>query len=242
MKTSTVKSKWLAPLALVIAVLGASQMFIACGSKGDAGSGGTVAVPPGVNVGCTNPAVPCVGGVQALNSANLLASAIGRMIAFTGTPGYEIQIQIAASNGLPVNPVGVPGAAPIFNGGLGSQYSGPVQIAGLINVFPVQGSALCMPVPGTYTFNQGFGNFDSSSNGIQGQIQATGPGGVITVNLYNTFLRSVIPASVSLVNGQNFPYQLLNQVQLSGVGVQTGFQGQQIQCGLGGSPDFLGAF
>jgi hypothetical protein len=109
-------------------------------------------------------------------------------------------------------------------------------------VFPVQGSALCMPVPGTYTFAQGFGNFDSSSYGIQGQVQASGPGGVIMVNLYNTFLRPVIPAAVSLVNGQNFPYQLLNQVQLSGVGVQTGFQGQQIQCGLGGSPDFLGAF
>ncbi len=233
MKTSIVKRKaWLAPLALAISLVAFSQIFVACGSKG---SDATVAVPPpgvGVNPNCV---APCVGGI---NQANLLASAIGRMISFTGTPGYEIQVQLAAV-GATTSPI--PGASPILNGGLGSQYYGPIQIAGLMNVFPISGSALCMPAPGTYTFTTGTGTFDSSSNGFQGQVQASGPSGVIMINFANTFLRSVIPASVSLVNGQSFPYQILNQVVLSGIGVQT-FNGQQTPCGLMGYPDFLGAF
>ena len=193
------KKGWLRSLALVIALVTTSQIFIACGGGGGSSAPTPVPLPLGVGIGTFNYA-NCGGAV----GTNLIACAIGKY------PGFEVLVQISSATGN------------IAFGGAPTSYNGPVVVNGVINVLPGYGCAAATSYSFTTTAGQ-MNYYSDYGNLLTGTVNATGTSN-LSVTFGNTFLMETGVAAISST-GQSFPYHLMNQIQIisaGGIGVGVG--------------------
>lgn len=215
MKTLEPKKMW---LKFVGASLLSLLTMVAC-NKNDTQT--TASAP------VTNPVVTtCAAGTVCTNyasSANLIASALARIVSYSGN--YEMAIQILAQSAL--NQTNFQNTSAISSIG----YYGPVTIQGTLTVF--QGSSsygTCTPQAGSYSI-RGSGNFSSASFVLQSNLVAQAGSGQITLTTSNTFLQDAVPAAVSSTNNQSFPFRLLGDVFVSGSGYQSSW-GSNLPCAI----------
>lgn len=177
---------WMKGSAISMIAVASAMVFTACGSKNN---GGGAATPPGpINPACVN----CPA------NTSLLASAVGRHYS-GGVLKAELTLEFRGDAAY------LQQAGQVMAGAIPS-YSGNVVAVGTLRVRQATQNNLCNIPAGDYsvtTLVPGQWNMQSFWNL---QLQANGPT-QLTLNLYNNWLNSAMPAAVA-VDGRQFPFSL----------------------------------